>query len=530
LDSVSATQPVDLATLGNIPTSGATGGANYTAADGYWQTAGKPTITGCLKIELVNAAGVATDVTQQILNYGYIGPNINPQNTKTYPNAVTAPPLLPVTLPGTQIVSAPCPQVSPNAVIRIAHLRDNPSGWTAGNHCGAGATGVDYWPNVLFDPREGIPRAGAIPGAGNGQITAVGTMYYIELDVANLSKWFMGALGAPDSGGNANNVGGYSVYFSDRRGNAVDPVAGAKVASLGYNDFVNPASANACPNGAPDQGENLESDSPVFVAPRTYGGAIEPVPPANLLGGGMPNFQVNGLCAGAPPLWDMYAVAQEARQNPPFFFRHALKLVNGSTINLGTACYGAAPNPPCGLTIASENPVYIQGNYNAPGGVMAAPGTVAASVAADAVTLLSGNWNDVNSFMNPYLDANNNLTGRDAITTSYRVAIIAGKQIPFPQPPGEVQDFGTDGGLHNFLRYIENWGPATLNYEGSLVSFYYSRQAIGLYKGGPVYSPPSRIYNFDSNFTNGPQWLPPRTPTLRTVNTIGFSQMLMPTQ
>jgi hypothetical protein len=147
------------------------------------------------------------------------------------------------------------------------------------------------------------------------------------------------------------------------------------------------------------------------------------------------------------------------------------------------------------------------------------------------VTLLSDNWNDVNSFMNPYLDTANNLTGRDAVTTSYRVALIAGKQIPFPLPPGEPQvDFGTDGGLHNFLRYVENWGPATLNYEGSLVSFYYSRQAIGLYKGAPVYSPPNRIYDFDSNFTQGPQWLPPRTPTLRTVNTIGFSQMLMPTQ
>ena len=157
---------------------------------------------------------------------------------------------------------------------------------------------------------------------------------------------------------------------------------------------------------------------------------------------------------------------------------------------------------------------------------MAAAGTVASSVAADAVTLLSDNWNDVNSFISPYDEG-----GRAAVTTSYRVALIAGKQIPFALPPGEPQqDFGTDGGLHNFLRYIENWGPATLNYEGSLVSFYYSRQAIGLYKGAPVYDPPNRVYNFDSNFTQGPQWLPPRTPTLRTVNTIGFSQMLMPTQ
>ena len=175
-------------------------------------------------------------------------------------------------------------------------------------------------------------------------------------------------------------------------------------------------------------------------------------------------------------------MAQEARENPPFFFRHALKLVNGSTINLGTACYGAAPNPPCGLTIASENPVYIQGDFNAPGGNMAAAGTVAASVAADAVTLLSDNWNDVNSFMNPYLNDN----GRPAATPS--LPPIAWRLSPenkfrFRSRRESAQDFGTDGGLHNFLRYIENWGPATLNYEGSLVSFYYSRQAIGLYKG-----------------------------------------------
>ncbi len=169
--------------------------------------------------------------------------------------------------------------------------------------------------------------------------------------------------------------------------------------------------------------------------------------------------------------------------------------------------------------------MYIQGDYNAPGGSVAGAGTVASSVAADAVTLLSDNWNDVNSYIGPY---NNGL--RNAVSTQYRVAIIAGKQIPFAIPPGEGQvDFGTDGGLHNFLRYIENWGGDTLTYEGSLVSFYFSRQAIGLYKGTP-YSPPSRTYAFDSTFTNGPSWLPPRTPSLRTVNTIGFSQMLMPTQ
>ncbi len=545
LDTVSGTQPTDLAAanLGGaatlMPTSGATGGGNYSANDGYWQTSGKPIITGCLKIEYLNAAGVATDVTNEFLTHGYIAPNINPQApTKT--GVSPAPYPTPNTLGATQIAPNPCGNENSlytTSIIRFARIRDNPHQWTKTSTCaGTGAlNNTDYWPLTLFDTREGVPRDESEQATGPGnitQITPLGNMYYVELDVANLEKWFLGTLGAPDSGAAAYAVGGYSVYFSDRRGNAVEtqgnPVSNLKVASLGFNDFVNPASLVACPNGALDPGEDLEGDGVL----RTYGGAYEPVLPQNLLAGmnlSAPNtnFQANPNCGGAlvPKLWYVYKVTGEARENPPFFFRHALKLVNGTTINLGTTCYGAAPNPPCGLTVASENPVYIQGDYNAPGGNVNAAGTIASSIAADAVTLLSDNWNDVNSYIGPY-----NFNVRNAVSTQYRLAIIAGKQIPFAIPPGEGQvDFGTDGGLHNFLRYIENWSGDTLTYEGSLVSFYFSRQAIGLYKGTP-YSPPSRTYAFDNNFTQGPQWLPPRTPSLRTVNTIGFSQMLMPTQ
>ena len=49
---------------------------------------------------------------------------------------------------------------------------------------------------------------------------------------------------------------------------------------------------------------------------------------------------------------DQYAIA---RRNPPIFFRRALKITNGALGNL------VAP----GLTIASENPTYLQGNWNA---------------------------------------------------------------------------------------------------------------------------------------------------------------------
>jgi len=131
----------------------------------------------------------------------------------------------------------------------------------------------------------------------------------------------------------------------------------------------------------------------------------------------------------------------------------------------------------------------------------------------------------VNSFAFPY-DVNN----RAAAPTAYRAAIISGKGIPFPAVNGQAQDFGTDGGVHNFLRFLENWG-LVCHYRGSMVSFYYNRQGVGTYKGTGVYNPPSpRDYTFDTNFTLGPACLPPRTPSLRSVNTIGFSQEILPTQ
>ena len=84
--------------------------------------------------------------------------------------------------------------------------------------------------------------------------------------------------------------------------------------------------------------------------------------------------------------------------------------------------------------------------------------------------------------------------------------------------------------MHNFLRYLEDWGAATLNYRGSIVSLYYNRQAIGLYKCcTTVYSPPTRAYNFDMDFLQ-PNLLPPRTPMFRDVNTTGFSQLIKPNQ
>jgi hypothetical protein len=175
-----------------------------------------------------------------------------------------------------------------------------------------------------------------------------------------------------------------------------------------------------------------------------------------------------------------------------------------------------------GLTIVSENPLYIQGNWNATAAGFADPHSSTALI-ADAVSMLSNGWSDNLSYSQPY---NMGARNRDA-ETFIRAAIIAGKGRAFPQPPGTATDFGTDGGVHNFLRYLED-GNRPVNYLGSLVTFYFSRQATGSFKCcNTVYGAPTRNYRFDTDFLDLSR-LPPLTPVFRDLNTLGFSQELRP--
>jgi hypothetical protein len=471
-----------------------------------------------------------------------------------------------------------CKDPHPNAVIRLERIRDNPSsvvfasgklGTPAANKpkqstvaqvCGVDpATSTllagwvpqpyDFWPNVLFDTREGTRRDFVPAVPFDQRITLGGAMNYIELDVNNLARWFSGAIGASGLATRDPNVApnNFVVYVSDRRGN-YEPVApfvnpwpplspsGNETGEYGFSDFVNPTDLNGCPSGILDTGEDLAGTAVLYK----YGATSFPNGLVNSTGVQtwttlFPNA-LNATVAdpncvgpngGLPWPGTYLKTANEARENPAALFRPALKLVNGSLITL-PLCPGAIP---CGLTIATENPIYVQGDYNAnsANGGFADP-NAATSVAGDALTLLSDSWNDVNSFSFPF-----NTGGRVGGTTWYRMGVVAGKGLSFPIPAWNTtalngsQDFGTDGGVHNFMRYIEQWN-GTLNYTGSIVSMYYNRQATGLYKCcNTVYSPPSRGYTFDTNFLN-PLLLPPRTPMFRDINTTGFTQLLLPNQ
>jgi hypothetical protein len=558
------------------------------AGDGYWTAAGEPISPGFLKIEIQTAQGTPCgswqDVTLEVLALGYVGKNINPVGAVPDIN-------LPVLPPGQQAGQAAiaCPEPFPNAIIRLERIRDNP-GNGAGNPCGVDVFGNilnnggnDFWPNVLFDTREGTLRD-VSPGGNIGapainysqMVTPGGVMQYVELDAGNVAKWLAGTI--PGTGHSSFDPltapNDYTVYLSDRRGNWVNgpalpgpwpPLSFSQneTGEYGFEDFINSASPTGCPNksvetpedldgiGAgvlftygQDPGQALKPSNPAgfpYLNGTPWTGGYSPLPGVQNLGtvtsgaganvfAPYPGCNVNNNPSGSLIWPGVYIIhANEARENSTFFFRRALKVVNGSFLQTGPCPgTGGGATVNCGLTIASENPIYVQGDFNANSANNGWNDPhVATSIVGDAVTLLSNNWNDVNSFSSPFSTNN-----RGASDTWYRAAIVAGKGISFPQPTGygTGQDFGTDGGVHNFLRYIENWGGQNLHYKGSLISLYVNRQAIGVFKCcTTVYSPPARDYSFDVEFLQ-PQLLPPRTPLFRDVNTTGFTQLLLPQQ
>jgi len=462
-----------------------------------------------IRIEYLNNAGAWIGVTTEWLGLGF-GRDYNVELTSPAGTAVG-------TLgAGPYGSTTGSNSVNPDAVLILQQLRAH----------ALATTGVNNWyPINFYDPREGEMRDATNGCAVNGIMNAV------ELDVGNLALWLKGTIAGSGKLVNLTKQNGYVLYFSDHRGMLVDP---------------NPSDAGATPAGVISGESGLEDvvNSGQPLASTTPDGLLEP---KVYYGYSPEDVDQNGLLDNWGGVNIGYGFGVNTNTAPPNPYltttcntigaanmvsgaRHVLKLVDGG-MNAGTSYLPVRWDTGSGgFTVVSENPVYVQGDYNTGPSDPFWPGTgstttphSAAGIIADAVSILSDNWNDVNSLNNP-----TTLGSRTAAQTYYRMAVSGGKNIPFPQPAWGAEDFGTDGGLHNFLRLLESWGGQTLNYDGSLVSMYYAEYNTGTFKCCTVvYGAPPRNFYFDTLFLS-PANLPPGTPSFQDVVNLSYHENYTP--
>ncbi len=194
-----------------------------------------------------------------------------------------------------------------------------------------------------------------------------------------------------------------------------------------------------------------------------------------------------------------------------------LKLTNASQI----------PNPSFahtdsiyGMSVATNNVIYVQGHFNADGDPNTGSSTdpdvndvtqeAPAALIADAINILSSNWDDA--------DSAKSLGSRNAAFTEFSAAIMTGLV-----PSGDGGSSSYSGGVENFPRFLEDWGGDTLRMRGSVVAMFESEIATEKWGSSGVYSAPNRDWGFHSKLAEG--YYPPGTPNTRTYRRIDFKDM-----
>jgi hypothetical protein len=176
----------------------------------------------------------------------------------------------------------------------------------------------------------------------------------------------------------------------------------------------------------------------------------------------------------------------------------------------------AGNNQPSGFAVATPNPLYVYGNYNCPNSAyLNTTNTTTdypASLASDALTILSGNWNDANG--NKTLGSSGGGV-RTATSDTVNAAILTGI---VPSTGSGATTFS--GGAMNLPRLLEDWGnggSVTLTLNTSIVNLFASRWATNQFQNpGVYYYAPTRQFSFDQNFLNYTKQ-PPGTPMLGVV-------------
>jgi hypothetical protein len=203
-----------------------------------------------------------------------------------------------------------------------------------------------------------------------------------------------------------------------------------------------------------------------------------------------------------------------------------------------------------GLTVATNAPMYVIGNFNADGantstlgangsattpddGHSGAIGTTPSAespvaLAADAITILSPAYFAAEA-TNGSAAGTTNATSTNASVSwaTPRPAVSSNVEVAAAFITGLVRtsSAANSGGAHNLPRFLENWNPGpqyTVCIRGSLVSMYKSKVATGNFSGA-YYGAPQRNWGFDKIFQNGN--FPPLTPKVMSYRRTDFTDL-----
>ncbi len=201
---------------------------------------------------------------------------------------------------------------------------------------------------------------------------------------------------------------------------------------------------------------------------------------------------------------------------------YGVRILDSADLDMLDTTFPPGAADPTGITVVSDQAVIIEGNFNK-------ADKYPAAILADAIWILSQGWevpvsgrdNDEKSLYSlgsgnrdvPSSDS----PGSASFTSSSALAINAA--LLFGLGPSTRDPDWYNGGLENFPKFLESWSGRTLNYRGSFVSLGEPQHKLNDWAcgsgtgclGGGVYDPPTRKYDYDTDF-NQVENLPPLTP------------------
>jgi hypothetical protein len=219
------------------------------------------------------------------------------------------------------------------------------------------------------------------------------------------------------------------------------------------------------------------------------------------------------------------------------------KYPNAPAITWNVSPYAFAVNGgrslPGAMTFATDQAVYLQGNYNTfakkPAAIMADTITVLSvncvspGTSSDPIGLPTAN---INCLIAPWSISSGNSpwTGSPIVsstqgkmygaqTTSVNAAFLSFTKQSWGNlgfNRGYTSHYYS-GGLNNYMRFVENWNGQSFNYSGSLVSLGVPLEFDGTFRPGgrpdSYFYAPNRNFAYDTDFNSFPK-LPPMTPSV----------------